>query len=139
MAHTVREALSFCGLNNAQATRFANEVFGDDFHLVRDKTTDELKEDLKSYSTLTVAQGQIRIHPGRKKNIRAMMHWTRDQFRRGLNPLNTAFPVANATNLLCQAETHFKFVKKSKTLMETAKPRRLTPSGMIGGRCSLTF
>ena len=63
MAHTVREALSLCGLNNAQATRFADEVFGNNFHLVRNKTTDELKEDIKSYGSLTIAQGQIKIHP----------------------------------------------------------------------------
>ena len=120
MAHTVREALAFCGLNNAalfhgqtQAQRVAGEVFGDDFVLVRDKQVDELKDDFKSYSSLTVAQGRILINPGVKKNIKAMLHWTKDQFRRGLDPASTAFPVAQSTHLLRQAESHAKFVNTS--------------------------
>ena len=57
MTYSVRDALALCGLNNVnlfhgetQAQRVASEVFGDDFHLCRDKTGDELKEDIKAYT-----------------------------------------------------------------------------------------
>ena len=80
MAHSVRDAMALCGLNNVnlfhgqtQAQRVASEVFGDDFHLCRDKTGDELKEDVKAYTSLTIAQGQIRFNPGVRKNLRAFL------------------------------------------------------------------
>ena len=81
MANTVRDALALCGINNValfggrtQAERIATEVYGDDFDACKDKTHDELKEDLKSYSQLTVANGRIRLNPGVKRNMKAFMH-----------------------------------------------------------------
>ena len=133
MAHSVREALALCGINDVtllggqtQAQRIAAEVFGDDFNACKDKEQDELKEDLKSYGQLTVAQGRIRLNPGVKRNVQAFMHWCRDQSRRGIDPTTVVFPVANSALLLRQEQTHSKFVIKSKRLIETAKPKVFT-------------
>ena len=133
MAHSVREALALCGVNDVnlfggetQAQRLATEVFGNDFETCKDKTSEELKEDLKSYSQLTAANGRIRINPGQRRNIRAFMHWCKDQSCRGIDPTTVAFPVAFVNILLRQEQMHMKFVSKSKTIIDTAKPRTFT-------------
>ena len=67
---TVRDAIIECGVINSiffkgstTVERITFEVFDDDFHSCMDKTINELDEDLKSYSALTVNNGQIRITP----------------------------------------------------------------------------
>ena len=93
--YTVLDALVACGVDNmslfngnSPAWRLSNELFSDDFESCLDKTQQELDEDLKSYSTLTQAQGQIRILPGCRKNIKAFIQWSKDQIRTGVNPIN---------------------------------------------------
>ena len=65
-AFTVLDAIIACGVDNAiqhngntAAERIATDIFNDDFQTCMDKDLKELDDDLKSYSTLTVAQGQI--------------------------------------------------------------------------------
>ena len=131
--HTVREALALCGIDNVtifngqtRAERFAAEVFGDDFATGIDKSYDELQDDFKSYSSLTVAQGQIRLNPGVKRNLRAFLQWCKDQHRKGLNHASSPFPLANVALLLRQEQTQATFEKKSKSIIESAKPNRFT-------------
>ena len=78
--NTVLDSVIACGVNNVQlfngqtkAQRIAGEVFDNDFESCRFKSIDELKEDLKAYSGLTAAQGQIRLNPGIKRNLRAFV------------------------------------------------------------------
>ena len=78
--HTVQDAIILCGVNDAivfngltKAERIADDVFDDDFQSCMDKTIKELDEDLKSYSALTIGNGQIRLTPGNKRNIRGLM------------------------------------------------------------------
>ena len=81
--HTVLKAIQACGVNTliqfngaTQAERISSEIFDDDFMSCMDKTMDELMTDLKSYSALTVANGQIRLTPGitkKSKSIYAMV------------------------------------------------------------------
>ena len=130
MAHSVRDALTLCGIDNVaqfggrtQAQRIATEVFGDDFEACKDKTQEELKDDLKSYSQLTVANGRIRLNPGVRRNLKAFMHWCRDQSRRGIDPTTVPFPVAFIARLLCEEQVHLKFVQKSKTIADNARPK----------------
>ena len=74
--YEVVDAMIACGVNNAillneatQAERIATEIF-DDYHtFVMDKIYVELQEDLKAYSSLTVANGQIRLTHGVTQNI----------------------------------------------------------------------
>ena len=130
MANTVRDALALCGINNValfggrtQAERIATEVYGDDFDACKDKTHDELKEDLKSYSQLSVANGRIRLNPGVKRNLKAFMHWCCDQSCCGIDATTVPFPVAVVPRLLREEQIHLKFLQKSKSIAENARPK----------------
>ena len=65
-----------CGVDNTAifnaqtpAERIAEELFDNNFSSCMDKTSEELRSDFKSYSDLTVAQGQIRLTLGVNRNI----------------------------------------------------------------------
>ena len=80
MANTVRMAIALCGINDinlfhgsTQAQRIARDVFSDDFLMCMDKTPKDIQDDLKYYTSLTVAQGQTRFTPRQKTNIRAFV------------------------------------------------------------------
>ena len=69
-----------CGVNvtdmfegRTQAERLATDLFSDDFHTCMVKTHTKLDSDFKTYSDLTQKQGQIRVTPGVKKNIKAFV------------------------------------------------------------------
>ena len=131
MAHTVREAMVTCGLNDVDlfdnktaAERFAEDVFSNDFNICIDKTMEEVQEDLKIYSSLTQAQGQIRITPGVKTKIQAFIQWARDQIRMGLDPALQRFPVADIATHIMNYKSHYVYTKKSKVLIDTAKPTK---------------
>ena len=98
-AYTVFDAIVACGVDNATrfngntaAERIATDIFDDDFSTCMDKELKELEEDLKSYSTLTANQGQIRLQPGFKKKIRAFIQWSRDKIRMGRSHLLSHSP-----------------------------------------------
>ena len=100
MNHTVLDAMVACGVDNVtqfenqtQAAQFAEEIFGNDFYMYMDKTFEELQSDLKTYSSLTVVQGQIGTSPGAKQRIQAFIQWTRDKVRNGEDPSSEQFPV----------------------------------------------
>ena len=131
---TVLEAMIACGVDNVKmfngqtsAQRFGSDIFGNDFITSMDKTMDELNQDLKRFSDLTQAQGQIRISLGIKRNIRAFIQWVRDQYRLGLSPENSPFPVGDSANLIRRHKTHKQFVDNSKTLSEASKPGKFDP------------
>ena len=131
--YKVVDAMIDCGLNTTiifngatQAARIATEVFDDDHNSVIDKSYDELQEDLKAFSSLTVANGQIRLTPGTTRNIRAYIQWARDIIRVGEDPTNGGFNVADGRELVRKYKTHETFVTKSKTMSETSKPPQLT-------------
>jgi hypothetical protein len=82
----VYDAIVACGVNDADhfdgdtpAVRMATDLFGDDFATCMDKSFTELDGEFKTYSDLTQNQGQIRLLPGTKRNIRAFIQWTRDE------------------------------------------------------------
>ena len=131
--YTVLHALIACGIDNAnnfngrtQAWRISNEMFSDDFISCIDKTQQELDDDFKSYASLTQAQGQIRVLPGCRRNIKALVQWTKDKFRTGTDPTSLPFPIGDVTNLLRRSRSHDLFIKKSHTMADTAKPHRFT-------------
>ena len=88
----------------------------------------ELDEHFKTYSDLTVAQGQIRLRPGTRKNIKAFVQWTRDEIRLARDPGATAFLVDQVSNLIRRYKTHEKFQNDSKALAEAAKPDKFKDS-----------
>ena len=84
--HTACQAMIRCGVNDVdlfegrtKAQRIAEEIFQDDFHTCMDKTFEDLHSDFKTYSDLTIGQGQIRLVPGIKNKIRAFIQWCRDE------------------------------------------------------------
>ena len=87
-----------------------------------DKTSKELRTDLKTYSDLTIAQGQIRLTPGVKRNIQAYIQFVRDEIRMGRDPKSVRFDIGETGTLLRRFNTHNKYIAKSKTLSEAAKP-----------------
>ena len=135
---TLANAMANCGLTATEAVIFATEVFMDDFETCKDITDDDLNDSFKTFSTLTVAQGQIRMLPGQKKKVKAFNQWVKDQFRLGLNPADTEFPVIQTTALLKRANTHKKYTEKAKTLSEAAKPEKFSKE-MIWDDWSNTF
>ncbi|CAJ1927075.1 unnamed protein product, partial [Cylindrotheca closterium] len=79
---TVHDDMVICGIDNVtlfqgrtQAERIAYKIFSDDFTTTMDSTIDELNEEFKTLAGLTIAQGQIRLMPAIKKNIRAFIQW----------------------------------------------------------------
>ena len=130
---TVFNAMVACGIDNntmfngaTACERIATEIFDDDFLSCLDKTYSELDDSLKDYSALTVANGQIRLTPGIKTNVKAFIQWARDKIRVGEDPTLEAFPVANATTLIRRYKTHTQYITKSSTLADIAKPCRFT-------------
>ena len=129
--NTVLDAIVACGVNNAimfngdtAAQRIADEIFDNDFFSCIDKDIDEVEEDFKTYSSLTVNQGQIRLHPGTKRQIKAFVQWVKDQVRTGLDPSLTVFPIADTPTLIRRHKSHLAFCEKSKRVSETAKPQK---------------
>ena len=132
---TVADAMAACGVDHdhlfmdeTQTQRLASDIFGDEFSSCLDITFKELDDHFKTYSDLTVAQGQIRVRPGTRKNIKAFVQWTRDKLRLGRNPASTPFPIEQVSDLIRRYKTHEKFLNDSKTLSEAAKPGKFKES-----------
>ena len=77
---TVSNVTFICGIDSpmlfqadSQAMRISGGVFYDDLISCMDKAVKELNNDLKSYSTLTAANSQIRLNPGQKNNVSAFI------------------------------------------------------------------
>lgn len=133
LAFTVKDAMIACQVddtnvfdNETAATRLARDLFDNDFSSCMDKTHEELDLDFKSYSELTQAQGQIRLFPGVKRNIKAFVQWTRDCIRQGDDPTTVPFPANDVATLMRRYKTHNVFISKSKTLSDAAKPSQFT-------------
>ena len=106
-AKTTFDAIVACGVDNATrfngdtaVERIATEIFDNDFMSCIDKDVSELEDDFKTYFGLTVNQGQIRLHSGTKRHIKAFIQWTKDQHRTGLKPPLTEFSIAETANLI---------------------------------------
>ncbi|CAJ1945746.1 unnamed protein product, partial [Cylindrotheca closterium] len=74
---TIHDNMVICGIDKVtlfqgrtQAKRIAYKIFSDDFSTIMDSTIDELNQEFKTLAGLTIAQGQIRLMPAIKKNIR---------------------------------------------------------------------
>ena len=131
---TVFDALVSIGIDNhiqfngaTKAQRIATEMFDDDFETCLDKTFKEIDEDLKSWGQeLTINNGQIRLTPIQKKNIKAMTQWAKNKIRQGQDPTAEPFLLANATELIKNYKSHEAFITKASTLADAAKPDKFT-------------
>ena len=81
-----------------------------------------------SLALRTIAQGQIRLRPGPRKNIKAFVQWVRDEIRLGRDPAATPFPIDLVNDLIRRHKTHEKFLIDSKTLSDAARPDKFKES-----------
>ena len=65
---TIRNSLIACGVDNVAlydretvSARLANDIFDNDFSACMDKTFEDLDDNLKAYSIINLANGQIRL------------------------------------------------------------------------------
>jgi hypothetical protein len=63
-----------------------------------------------------------------RKNIKAFVHWTRDELRLGRDPSISPFPVDQVSDRIRRYKTHEKYQNDSKTLAEAAKPEKFKES-----------
>jgi len=115
---SVFDAMVLCGIDNVdlhdgqtKAQRIATGVFSDDFNTCMVETMEDLQDDLKSFSDLTVAEGRIRLTPGPRKNIKAFIQWCRDEIREGRDPAQSVFPVGESVALRERMKAHDNFMK----------------------------
>ena len=92
---------------------FANEAFIDKFESCKDMSNEDLAEYFKTFSSITVGQGKIRLKPHKNNKIKAFTQWVKDQYRLGMDPTRLTFPDTHTAELLIQAKTHQLFVSKS--------------------------
>ena len=127
---TVRNAMFDCGLNDhnlfqqrTQAQRFATDIFGDDFIIVRNKTIEELHANIKMFHNLTQVQGQIRLTPITVTKLQAFLFWTQEMDWYGHDPSMEAFPVQRTGELSNRIRLHKKFINDAKTMIDISKPK----------------
>ena len=132
-AFTVHNAMVAIGINDhilwngsTQAQRISTEIFDDDFLSCLDMSNNELDDNLKMYSALTVANGQIRLRPHEKRGIKAFIQWSKDQIRVGIDPSTLPFPVADVQNLIRRSKDHENFLTKKDSMSDNVKPTRFT-------------
>ena len=133
-ANTLADALDICGVNrdfsnmifngSTAAERVADEVFDNTYRNMMDITFAELDDTWRTYGQLTLAEGRIRLRPDTKSNIRALVQWTRDCFRTGIDPTSTPFPVVNKSNLLDRYNTHKQWCDDASNMIKSALPKQ---------------
>ena len=132
---TVRDAMIACGIHNValfidktQAQRIAEDIFGDLFTSCMDVTFKELDKHFKTYSDLTVPQGQIRLRPGTRKNAKAFVQWTRDKICLGRDPSHNPFPVHLVSNLfvITKLMKSFKLIRRPYLRLRSPTNSKIT-------------
>ena len=130
--NTLEDLLTACGVPNdglfngaTNANRIAHDIFNNDFNSCMDVTFDDFDQECKTYSSLTINQGQIRLRPGTKNNIKAMMQWCREKLLIGEDPAMIIYPNNDQLGLIRRYKQHQQFKDKSKTISDLAKPEKL--------------
>ena len=129
----VLDAVRACGvpdvpafMGQGPAQRVASEIFEDDFTTCKNLTKEELNENFKSYSNLTIAGGRIVLNPLVKKRLHALLQWAIGLYRVGQDPNDQPFPVIHANAILEKSKELKKFKDKAKTITDAAKPATFT-------------
>ena len=131
--YTVHDNMVICGINDVnlfqgrtQAQRIASELFTDEFRVVMNISNVELNEGFTTLASMTAAQGQIKLMPAIKTNIRAFIQWCKDESRMGRNPAIGVFPIADAADLILRMKKHDQFIETSKTKALQTIPQQFT-------------
>ena len=136
VVNNVARSLMDCGVDidsggviwngESASQRIANDVFNGSFNACIDITFAELDDHWKTYSSLTVADGRIRLRPGTKVNIWVFVQWTRDKLRIDEDPTTEMFPVALRTDLIDRYNTHKQWVPDASDMAKSARPKMFT-------------
>ena len=132
----VADALALCGVladtanvifdGSNGAERISSEVFNDSFHTCIDIKFNELEENWRTYSALTVVEGRIRLRPRTKVNIKAFVQWTRDMVRQNEDPAAIPFPVNERDELIERYNTHKQWVEDAPNMAKNSMPKNFT-------------
>ena len=97
--NTVRNLLASIGIDGialfngeTNAERLASDMFDDNFASCINKSDEDIDSDLKTYSSMTLLQGQIRLNPGSKRNLKVAIQWVKDLLRTDNDPITTLIP-----------------------------------------------
>lgn len=134
--NTVLRSLMDCGVENhsngviwngeSASQRIASKVFNNNFSTCIDITLQDLDDRWKTYSSLTVNEGCIRIKPTTKFRIRAFTEWVRHKIRSNQLPSDEPFPVADCDDLIDQYNTHKQWVSEASNMAKSARLKNFT-------------
>ena len=131
--NTIRESLTLCGVDDillfqgqTAAERVSIAMFDDDYQTCIDKTLQELEDDFKDFSALTIQAGRLRFDPTTKRNIKAFLYWCKDKYRLNEDPEMEDFTPEQSLTIIRKAKTHKAYMEKSKTISDTATPSQFT-------------
>ena len=113
---TVIKNMTACGLSLAYATIFATQIFHGRFYNLQRYLEQRFNGALKTFSILTIAQGQIRLFPASKQKIKAFTQWNKNQFRLRINPTTLVFTVDKTAQLLYCSKNHNIIVARSAVI-----------------------
>ena len=116
----------------SKANRIAMEIFDDDLKSCMDISFDDFETECKTLSTLTVANGRIVLLPSVKRNIKALIQWSKDKVITGQDPNALTFPINDAKDYISRYKSHQHFIEKSKSLSDAAKPEKINRNYEMG-------
>ena len=124
MAQTLRDVMITCGVPNDgilfngddKPDRIASEFFDDDFDSCLLMTFEDIENECKTMSSLTVNQGQIRLTPATKRNLKAFIEWTKYKLIVGEDPEDDVFPVADAMEYIRRRKAHNSYIENQEHL-----------------------
>ena len=94
---------------------YRRSIFND-LSTCMDKSYISLNLELQVYSSLTQAQGQIRLEPVTLNCIKEFIRWKEDEIRIVINTGNQAFPVSITIALNTNYNIHTRFINSSELL-----------------------
>ena len=97
---SVLDAMMACGLDEETAENVAEAIFMNVFKSCMSTSDSDMDKTFKSYASLTVAEGRIRLAPLAQKKIKAFNHWVQDKIRLGVEPSSMAFLVQEIVSIL---------------------------------------
>ena len=127
---TLTQQMGACDVDNEQvingltrAGHMAQQVFQNRYDSAMRIMKDALDGALKRFSSLMVANGQIKLPPGTVSHIQGFIQYCRDEIRLGRDPQYQLYNRVDTHYYLDRMDRHEAFVKKSESVK---KPKEFT-------------
>ena len=118
--NTIRALLGAAGINDivqfndqTNAKWMARDMFDNEFASFIAKKHNEIDSNIKTYANLPITQDQIRIQPGVKRGLKAVLQWVKDLIQKNLDPTIVPFPVLTS-HYLCNAIKHIRILQRNR-------------------------